>query len=227
LAESAYLYASKYPSLIWNTVSFQAFHEQYLSAFHTALDAIEVQEGTESVAYAAALDTITQWLVAAQQTHKKVMIIGNGGSAGIASHMATDFLKNAGMRAMAFNDPSQLTCLANDIGYEDVFAMPIARFADPGDVVMCISTSGRSENILRSAKVAREAGCHVITCSGFHAENALRPLGHINFYVPSHSYGVVETLHQYIIHSILDAKLYCADAVDIFYHNQPLEKNAQ
>lgn len=198
-----------------------------MAAFHSALDAIEVHGEMAPITYAAALDTITEWLVAAQQSRKKVLIIGNGGSAAIASHLATDFLKNGGMRAQAFNDSSQLTCLANDIGYEDVFAMPIARMADPGDMVMCISTSGRSENIIRGAKAAREAGCQVITCSGFNPDNTLRKLGHINFFVPSDSYGVVETLHQYIIHSLLDAKLYCADEIDIFYHNQPLEKNAQ
>jgi D-sedoheptulose 7-phosphate isomerase len=210
-----------------NIMSVQSFHKTYMAAFHAALDGIEVQVGTVPVAYEVALDTITQWLVRLQHAQKKILIIGNGGSAAIASHLATDFLKNGGMRAMAFNDAAQLTCLANDIGYEDVFAMPVARFADEGDLLICISTSGRSANIIGGARAARDAGCQVITCSGFNPDNALRQLGHINFYVPSDSYGVVETLHQYIIHSLLDAKLYCADETDIFYRNQPIEKKAE
>ncbi len=198
-----------------------------MAAFHKALDAIEVQAETESVAsYADALETINAWLVGVQQSGKKIMIIGNGGSAAVASHLAIDFWKNAGIKAMAFNDSSLLTCIANDFSYEDVFAVPIRQFADAGDLVICISTSGRSENIIRGAKAAREVGCRVITCSGFNADNALRPLGDVNFFVPSDSYGVVETLHQYIIHSMLDAKMYCADGMDIFYRNQALPKNA-
>lgn len=197
-----------------------------MAAFHKALDEIEVHVETRPVAYDTALQTITAWLVALQQTHKKIMIIGNGGSAAVASHLAIDFWKNAGIKAMAFNDSSLLTCIANDFSYEDVFAVPIRQFADAGDLVICISTSGRSENIIRGAKAAREAGCRVITCSGFQPDNALRALGDVNFFVPSDSYGVVETLHQYIIHSLLDVKMYCGDGMDIFYRNQALAKNS-
>ena len=95
------------------------------------------------------------------------MIIGNGGSAGVASHMAVDFWKNGGVRAMTFNDAPVLTCVANDYSYEEVFEVPIRQFANPGDIAICISSSGSSINIRRGAKAAKEMGCHVITCSGF------------------------------------------------------------
>lgn len=192
-----------------------------------ALDGIEVEMEAEKTTYGSALETITEWLTEIQQADKKIMIIGNGGSAGVASHMATDFLKNGKFRAMAFNDSSLLTCLANDIGYEDVFATPISQFADPGDLLICISTSGSSENIIRGAKAAKAKGSRVITCSGFDTDNRLRGLGDVDFYVPSYSYGVVETLHQLIIHSILDAKLYCEDQIDIFSRNSPLKKEGK
>lgn len=135
---------------------------------------------------------------------RKVMFIGNGGSAAIASHQALDYWRNGGMRAVAFNDPVLLTCLGNDFGYPTVFERAIDMFADPGDVLAAISSSGRSENILRGARKAREKRCVVVTMSGFDADNPLRALGDLNFYVPARSYGAVEIAHLSLCHCILD-----------------------
>ena len=135
---------------------------------------------------------------------RKVIFIGNGGSAAIASHQAVDYWKNGGMRAIAFNDSSLLTCIANDFGYPQVFEKPVEMFADEGDVLIAISSSGRSENIHRGARAARDKRGHVITLSGFAPDNPLRPLGDLNFYVPSRSYGEVEITHLAICHAIVD-----------------------
>lgn len=132
-----------------------------------------------------------------------VMLVGNGGSAAIASHVAVDFFK-AGVRATAFNDGPMLTCMGNDFGYEQIFSKPVEFFARPGDVLLAISSSGRSVNILNAARSARERGCAVITLSGFAPDNPLRTGGDINFYVPSPSYGLVETVHMAICHGIFD-----------------------
>lgn len=138
------------------------------------------------------------------KTSFKLIFIGNGASAAISSHMAIDFWRNGGIRAVAFNDSSLLTCIANDYGYEQVFEKPIEMFADPGDILMAISSSGRSANILNGVKAAREKKCRVITFSGFQAENPLRSLGDLNFYVPASAYGPVEILHHSICHCLLD-----------------------
>ncbi|NQT66875.1 MAG: SIS domain-containing protein [Actinobacteria bacterium] len=135
---------------------------------------------------------------------KKIMFIGNGASAAISSHMATDFWKNGGIKAIAFNDSSLLTCISNDYGYQYVFEKPVEMFAEKGDILIAISSSGRSENIIKGAKMALFKGCILITLSGFEKENPLRLLGHINFYVPSSLYGPVEIIHQAICHSIID-----------------------
>jgi D-sedoheptulose 7-phosphate isomerase len=135
---------------------------------------------------------------------RKVIFVGNGGSAAIASHQAVDYWKNGGMRAIAFNDPAQLTCVGNDFGYAHVFEKPIAMFADPGDVLIAISSGGRSENILRAAAAGVAAGCRVITLSGFDPANPLRGRGEVNFYVPSDSYGFVEITHLAVCHCIVD-----------------------
>ncbi len=135
---------------------------------------------------------------------KKVIFIGNGGSAAIASHMAIDFWKNGKIKAIAFTDASHLTCLSNDYGYEYVYEKSIEVFADPGDVLIAISSSGKSKNILNGAKLASEKGCSVITLSGFSEDNPLSGMGDINFYVPSNAYSHVEIIHHTICHYILE-----------------------
>jgi len=134
----------------------------------------------------------------------KLIFIGNGASAAISSHLATDYWKNGGMRAIAFNDAALLTCVSNDIGYKYVFERSIAMFADRGDILVAISSSGKSENVLRGVGAARKKGCGVITLSGFKPANPLRRLGDINFYVPSGQYGHVEILHHSICHCALE-----------------------
>jgi D-sedoheptulose 7-phosphate isomerase len=134
----------------------------------------------------------------------KVMFIGNGASAAIGSHQALDYWKNGGMRAVTFNDLALLTAISNDFSYPEVFEKPIEMFADPGDILMAISSSGRSENILRGASAATRRGCRVITFSGRKPDNPLRALGELNFYVPSMSYGHVEVAHLAISHTLLD-----------------------
>lgn len=135
---------------------------------------------------------------------KKIIFIGNGASAAIASHMAIDFWKNARIKAITFTDPALLTALSNDFRYEEVFAKPIEMFAEKGDILVAISSSGQSENILQGVEVAREKDCKIITLSGFKSDNPLRKLGDLNFYLSSDSYGLVETSHQAICHCILD-----------------------
>ncbi len=137
----------------------------------------------------------------------KILFIGNGGSAAIASHQAVDYWRNGGLAALAFNDASLLTCISNDFGYERVFAEPIVRFAREGDVLVAISSSGRSANILNGVEAARKADCRVITLSGFSSDNPLRALGDLNFYVPSDSYGIVEITHLSLLHGVLEERM--------------------
>jgi D-sedoheptulose 7-phosphate isomerase len=134
----------------------------------------------------------------------KVIFVGNGGSAAIASHMATDYSKNGGVRSLALNDSSMLTCLGNDLGYDRVFAKQIELHARAGDLVFAISSSGRSPNILNAAAAAANAGCSIITLSGFTPDNPLRTKGEVNFYIGSDRYGFVEIGHLTICHAILD-----------------------
>jgi D-sedoheptulose 7-phosphate isomerase len=146
----------------------------------------------------------------AHQAHdsgNKIVFVGNGGSAGIASHLAIDFSKNGGLRSLAFNDPAALTCLSNDLGYENVFSKQIDFHARPGDLLIAISSSGRSPNILGAVKAARGRNCKIVTYSGFSEDNNLRNMGDINFYVRSREYGFVEVAHLALCHAVLDIDL--------------------
>lgn len=149
-----------------------------------------------------------EWLRQAAHTahddDNKIIFVGNGGSAGIASHLAIDFSKNGGMRSMAFNDPSAVTCLGNDLGYENIFAKQIEFHGRAGDLLVAISSSGRSPNILNAVKAARARNCRVATYSGFTDNNDLRSMGDMNFFVRSKEYGFVEVAHLALCHAVLD-----------------------
>lgn len=152
-------------------------------------------------------DAATAVMARARATHAagdKLIFVGNGGSAAIASHMATDYSKNGGVRALALNDSSMLTCLGNDLGYERVFAKQVELYARKGDLAITISSSGRSANILNAVDAALAAGCTVVTLSGFTPDNPLRRKGEWNFYVASDRYGFVEIGHLTICHAVLD-----------------------
>lgn len=165
-------------------------------------------EATDDKGVRQALDGAFQFAatlaLSVREANNRVIFVGNGGSAGIASHMATDWLKNGGFAAMCFNDGAMLTCVGNDLGYDQVFAVPIERHARPGDLLFAISSSGKSVNILNAVSAARRVGATVITLSGFDAANPLRKSGSLNFWVPDAHYGFVEIGHLAICHAILD-----------------------
>ena len=155
--------------------------ERILAYFETLDTVLHAIKARDAAGCDLALDAGIEWVIdASTDAHRngnKVMFIGNGGSAGIASHMAIDYSKNGNIRALAFNDGAALTCLGNDLGYENVFAKQLDMHARPGDLLMAISSSGRSRNILNSVEVARKRGCKIVTLSGFSGDNPLRQAG--------------------------------------------------
>jgi D-sedoheptulose 7-phosphate isomerase len=135
----------------------------------------------------------------------KAVVVGNGGSAAIASHMQNDLCKAVRMRSLVFTEQSLLTALANDDGYQTAYETLMNLWADADDLLIAISSSGQSENILRCAQAARKAGSRIVTFSGFAAHNPLRSLGDVNFYIPSRSYGHVELAHAALSQFLTDA----------------------
>jgi len=178
---------------------------RYLATMFETASAIRATDrGCSALGIDHAVDAACGAIMKSAEAGGTVFFIGNGGSSAIASHLAVDFMKNGGIRSLAFNDSAFLTCIGNDLGYGAVFEKPISMFARKGDMLVAISSSGRSENILRGVEAARAAGCGVISMSGFSDENPLCGLGDVNFHVPSHAYGYVEILHTALCHCILD-----------------------
>lgn len=136
-----------------------------------------------------------------------IFFVGNGASAMLAGHFAADACKNAALNALAFNDAALLTATANDIAFEEVFALPLTRLGRAGDLLVAISSSGNSPNILRAIDAARSISAHVVTLTGMRADNLARARGDLNFYVPLSRYGWIECAHQLILHYWLDQYL--------------------
>jgi D-sedoheptulose 7-phosphate isomerase len=176
--------------------------------FHRLADLLCATEVTSANGTRMNFGDAADWTVhrarAIHSAGNKLIFVGNGGSAAIASHMATDYSKNGEVRSLAFNDSSMLTCLGNDLRYDRVFANQIELHARSGDLVIAISSSGRSPNILNAVEAAKDAGCSIITLSGFKPDNPLRGKGEVNFYIASDRYGFVEIGHLTICHAILD-----------------------
>lgn len=134
----------------------------------------------------------------------KVMVLGNGGSAAIASHVITDLRNVGGLCALTLHEAAPLTCFTNDFGYEQAFAKQISAFANPDDLLIAISSSGQSPNIINAVQAANEKGLPVMTLSGFKADNPLRKLGRWNYWLDSSHYGMVELGHLFVLHHITD-----------------------
>ena len=162
-----------------------------------------MNEGVESANHED-LIRASEKIKAASNAGNKLIIAGNGGSAAMASHVTVDFTKAAGIRAINFNEADLLTCFSNDYGFEQVFEKSVEFYGDKGDLVILISSSGRSKNIVNAAKRAKELKMNVITFSGFKSDNPLSQMGDINFWVDSKAYNIVEMTHHIWLLAILD-----------------------
>ncbi|MFL2509570.1 MAG: SIS domain-containing protein [Alphaproteobacteria bacterium] len=136
--------------------------------------------------------------------NKGIFIIGNGGSASIASHVSVDFAKVARVRSSTFNNANLITCFANDYKYENWVTEAIKAYCDRKDLIILISSSGTSKNIVNAAKYCKKNKINLITLSGFNKNNPLSKLGSINFYINSTNYNFIEMSHHIILVSIVD-----------------------
>jgi len=150
------------------------------------------------------LEKIAELIRIVSTNSKKIILVGNGGSAAMASHVAVDFTKAAQVRAINFNEADLITCFANDYGYDKWVFEALNAYADSGDLAIFISSSGKSPNIINGAMKARQMGLSVVTFSGFDSENPLRKLGDIEIWADSSDYNVVEMTHHIWLLAIVD-----------------------
>jgi len=150
------------------------------------------------------LERLAKTFVDANNQRKKLLLAGNGASASISSHLAMDLSKQAGVRAVAFNDTNLITALGNDYGYEMWIAKAVELYADKDDILILISSSGKSPNVLAAAKRAKEIGLTVIAFTGFEESNPLGDLADENFWVDSRAYNIIECVHMIWLTAVCD-----------------------
>lgn len=164
---------------------------------------------TESAGTVMAVQhAFTQWRTMTLELRAgdgEMFFIGNGASASMASHCAADIFKNASIRTRVFTDPAHITAYGNDLCYAQVFATPLRQLARAGDMLVAISSSGNSPNIVEACRAVRERNGIVVTLSAFGENNALRQLGNLNFYIPANTYGLAESTHAALLHYWMDS----------------------
>lgn len=152
----------------------------------------------------ALIEQFTARIVEAREQGAKLMLAGNGASASIASHLATDFARQGKVRAMAFNDANLITALGNDCGYENWIAKAVEIYANPKDVLILISSSGKSPNVVKAAREAKARGLYLAAFTGFAHDNPLGVAADINFWVDSRSYNIIECTHMILLAGVVD-----------------------
>ncbi len=184
----------------------------YIDVLSSRIKGMLVSDSDGEISTEVGMTRWQEWTLALQRTEGTLFMVGNGASATMASHMSLDVTKNGGLKAQAFNDIASLTAIGNDLGYDEVFAFPLSKYASAGDVLLTISSSGNSPNVIRAIEAAHEKGMKVITLSAMKPENRSRAMGDLNFYVPSETYGLTECAHQMLLHWWLD--MFMGDLVD-------------
>jgi D-sedoheptulose 7-phosphate isomerase len=131
--------------------------------------------------------------------------IGNGGSVSIGSHLYQDLINKLKIRSQLLAESSLITCMTNDYGYSEVYRRPLELMASPGDLLIAISSSGQSENILQCAELCKDKEMKLVTLSGFAEDNPLwSSEADISFKVNSNLYGHVEVAHMALLHAVIE-----------------------
>ncbi|MAO32304.1 MAG: phosphoheptose isomerase [Crocinitomicaceae bacterium] len=136
--------------------------------------------------------------------NKKVLIFGNGAGQSIANHFSVDLTKNAKVRCLSFGEGNHLTCYSNDYGFEKWIVKTIEKYYDNGDLIILISASGRSKNIINAAKYCNKKKINFFSLSGFGKKTSLRLNSKNNIYVNSRSFNIIEIVHLYTLIQIVD-----------------------
>ncbi len=151
------------------------------------------------------LISLKKIFITTKKNRKKILIFGNGGSAAIASHFSVDLTKNAKIRCTNYNESDLITCFSNDFGYERWVEMAIKYYGNKGDVLIVISSSGKSKNIINGCIAAKKKKfLKIITLTGHSINNPVKKLGDINLWLNSKAYNYIENIHQFWLLSLVD-----------------------
>jgi len=185
-------------------------YKQYMDMLFKTLNKIEIHSNNQCFLQEEieeAFSALVKYFISTKLTQKKVFFIGNGGSAAISSHMIADFMKNGGMKTCSLYDNAMITCMGNDYGYEQVFSKPLEILGNQGDLLVAISSSGNSKNIVNALEIAKQKKMKTITFTGFKNNNQVKKMGDYNVYVPACHFGIVESIHNLLLQQIVDVIL--------------------
>lgn len=158
--------------------------------------------------FSSNLDNINELIILIEKLKRhrksKILLFGNGGSSSIASHISVDLVKACKINSLTFNEANLITCFANDYGYENWVKETLKNNSDSNDLVILISSSGKSKNMIKAAKYCISSNLNLITFTGFDKNNPLKKLGNINFWVDYKDYNFVEMAHHILLTSIVD-----------------------
>ena len=180
-------------------------NDQYITELIHTLEQtrVYVKENKE-LGYESGMQILVECFTRHKEKDTQIFFIGNGGSSAIASHMTADFMKNGGMKTYSLYDNAVTTCMGNDYGYEHVFSRPLEFLGQKDDLLVAVSSSGNSPNIVNAINMANAKKMETITFTGFKKDNKSRQLGTINVYVPSEKYGIVESIHNLMLQQVVD-----------------------
>lgn len=177
----------------------------YIEKLENALEQVEITSIKNIyLDYTEGINKLVDVFRMYKKNRMGVYLCGNGGSAGIAQHMTADFLKNGGIFTHSLFCQTTLTCLSNDLSYEYVFCKQLELMAKKGELLVAISSSGESDNLINAIRTIRRFEGMVITLTGFKKNNRVRAMGDWNIYVPIEHYGIVESIHNIILQQIVD-----------------------
>ncbi len=145
----------------------------------------------------AKIKRIHEIIINIKNNDNKILIFGNGGSAAIASHFSVDMTKIGQVRTVNFNESDLITCFSNDYGYENWVKKCIEFYSDDGDLIILISSSGESKNMINAAKLCNKKKLKLVTFTGFKSSNELKKYGNLNFWTKSTIFNQIENIHQY------------------------------
>lgn len=187
-------------------VYINSMDNKYINELIETLQKTEIWSGTDAKCpdYDAGIKLLVELFTRHKECGSQLFFIGNGGSSAIASHMTADFMKNGGMNTYSLYDNAVTTCMGNDYGYDYIFSRPMEFLTRKNDLLVAISSSGNSANIIHAIETAKMKGASVITFTGFDSRNQARRMGDVNVYVPCKKYGIVESIHNLILQQIVD-----------------------
>ena len=175
-------------------MQFEKYFKDYNQSIYDLLNNLETSLIDESVSL----------INTCKENGGKIYIVGNGGSSSIASHVSVDFVKVAGIPSETFNNTNLITCFANDYGHDNWVSAAIKAYTNKNDLMILISSSGTSKNMVNAAQHCNQNKKSLITLSGFSKNNPLSQLGNINIHINSESYNFIEMSHHIILLAIVD-----------------------